>query len=130
MNIFKHFFKIKLIYPILNNDIIKILFNIIIIFLFNLFYFLTFLCVDFVGVVTGVVVADVVVAGVADAPHIALCVVESHFAIAITGALNTLLEVESAVTDEASFIKFLVESSSFGLESHVSLKSSKSAFGF
>ena len=125
MNIFKHFLKIKLIYPILNNDIIKILFNINIIFLFNLFYFLTFLCVDFVGVVTGVVVA-----GVADAPHIALCVVESHFAIAITGALNTLLEVESAVTDEASVINFLVESSSFGLESHVSLKSSKSAFGF
>jgi hypothetical protein len=102
----------------------------LLLFLFNLFYFLTFLCVDFVGVVTGVVVADVVVAGVADAPHIALCVVESHFAIAITGALNTLLEVESAVTDEASVINFLVESSSFGLESHVSLKSSKSAFGF
>jgi hypothetical protein len=98
----------------------------LLLFLFNLFYFLTFLCVDFVGVVAGVVV----VAGVADAPHIALCVVESHFAIAITGALNTLLEVESAVTDEASVINFLVESSSFGLESHVSLKSSKSAFGF
>lgn len=83
------------------------------------------MCVCFVGVVVVVVVA-----GVAAAPHIALCVVESHFAIAITGALNILIEVGSALIDDESAINFLVESGKL-LDGHVLfLKSSKSACGF
>jgi hypothetical protein len=108
MNSFKHFLKNKLIYPILNNNIIKILLNIII-FDFQLFF------------------AVSVVAGVAVAPHIALCVVETHFAIAINGALNTLLEVASALIDDESVVNFLVDSDKFGLDAHVFLKSSNNS---
>ena len=70
---------------------------------------------------------SVVVAGVAVAPHTALCVVEIHFAIAINGALNTLLEVASALIDDESAVNFLVESDKFGLDAHVFLKSSNTS---
>jgi hypothetical protein len=71
------------------------------------------------------------VAGVAGvAPHIALCVVAIHFAIAINGALKTLLDLSSAVIDEASDIIFLFWSLTSGFDAHVFLKSSNIACGF
>jgi len=64
------------------------------------------------------------------APHIALCVVAIHFAIAINGALKTLLDLSSALIDEASDIIFLFWSLTSGFDAHVFLKSSNIACGF
>ena len=56
---------------------------------------------------TVLVVVVVVAAVVAAAPQIALRVVEYNFAIAINGALKMLLELGSAITEDARSAIFL-----------------------